>query len=190
MPCKTGNLLPRLGAMVLLSSLWGIANVNADTDCPETLDFTVKALAADTEVNLCQAYKGKVVLIVNTASKCGYTPQYDGLEALYDTYREAGLVVLGFPSNDFAGQEPGTEKQIQDFCRSTYGVRFPMFAKTSVRQENADPLYRRLAGLAAGYPQWNFHKYLLDRNGKLVGSYPSKVEPQSAELITAIEKLL
>jgi glutathione peroxidase len=173
-----------------LGAAGGSAPAAADTPCPDTLDFTVKALAQDQAVNLCATYRGRVVLIVNTASKCGYTPQYEGLEALYETYRDAGLVVLGFPSNDFAGQEPGTEQQIQEFCRLTYDVKFPMFAKTAVTAANAHPLYQRLAAAAGGYPQWNFHKYLLDRNGKLVGSFPSKVEPQSPELIAAIERLL
>ena len=132
------GFLNLLKLITFLACWGGVINVNANTDCPETLDFTVKALAENTDINLCQAYKGKVVLIVNTASKCGYTPQYEGLEALYENYRDQGLVVLGFPSNDFAGQEPGTEKQIQDFCRLTYGVKFPMFAKTTVREENAD----------------------------------------------------
>jgi glutathione peroxidase len=109
---------------------------------------------------------------------------------LYDKYRDAGLVVLGFPSNDFGDQEPGSEEKIQEFCRLTYGVKFPMFAKTMVRADNADPLYRALGTLAAEYPQWNFHKYLLDRNGRLVASFPSKVAPQDPKLVSAIEKLL
>lgn len=162
----------------------------ADGACPETLNFTKRTLAGDSEVNLCKEYLGKVVVVVNTASKCGYTYQYDGLEALYRKYKAKGLVVIGFPSNDFGGQEPGTEKQIQAFCRLAYGVEFPMYEKTRTSRYNADPIYRILARLSGEYPQWNFHKYVLDRNGKLVASFDSKVEPQSKEIISTIESLL
>ena len=162
----------------------------AGMSCPEALKFQKRQLAGEEIVNLCQAYQGKVVLIVNTASKCGYTYQYEGLEALYSKYQDRGLVVLGFPSNDFAGQEPGTEAQIQQFCRLTYSVEFPMFEKSRVREGVADPLYQTLARLAGEHPRWNFHKYLLDRSGSLVGSFSSRVEPQSRQLIDAIEKLL
>lgn len=166
--------------------------VSADTQsaCPETLNFTFRTLAGDDSVNLCQKYLGKVVMIVNTASKCGFTPQYDGLEALYRNYRDKGLVVLGFPSNDFGGQEPGTEKQIVDFCRLTYGVQFPMFQKTHASRYNADPLYRKLGELAGEYPGWNFHKYIIDRDGKLAASFKSSVLPESTEVVSVIEKLL
>jgi glutathione peroxidase len=109
------------------------SSVQAETrNCPDTLNFTVRSLNDEQQVNLCEVYAGKVVLIVNTASKCAFTSQYQGLEALYATYKERGLVVLGFPSNDFANQEPGTEAEIKTFCRMTYGVQFPMFAKTRV----------------------------------------------------------
>ncbi|MGD8569489.1 MAG: glutathione peroxidase [Gammaproteobacteria bacterium] len=162
----------------------------SEAPCPQTLNFTKRTLAGHQEVNLCKAYLGKVVVVVNTASKCGYTYQYEGLEALYRKYKDKGLVVLGFPSNDFGGQEPGTEKQIQDFCRLTYGVEFPMFEKTHASRYNADPLYKTMAKLSGEYPQWNFHKYVLDRNGKLVASFSSRVEPQGSELIAAIEDLL
>jgi len=158
--------------------------------CPPALDFTVRALNGGQAVNLCEAYRGKVVLIVNTASKCGYTYQYEGLESLYDRYRDQGLVVLGFPSNDFANQEPGNEAQIQEFCRLTYGVRFPMFAKTRVAREHADPLYRLLGETAGEYPRWNFHKYLIGRDGQLAGSFGSAVEPLGGELRARIESLL
>ena len=158
--------------------------------CPETLNFSKRVLAGDEVVNLCERYAGKVVLVVNTASKCAFTPQYDGLEALYRKYKEDGLVVLGFPSNDFGAQEPGTERQIQSFCRLTYAVEFPMFEKSRVRKGNAEPLYETLARLSGEYPRWNFHKYLLDRNGELVGSYGSAVKPQSKQLVEAIEASL
>ncbi len=158
--------------------------------CPETLDFNRRALASNEQINLCEHYAGKVVLIVNTASKCVYTPQYNGLEALYRRYKDRGLVVLGFPSNDFGAQEPGSEHQIQNFCQLTYKVDFPMFAKTRVISEHADPIYKELARQGGGYPRWNFHKYLLNRNGRVVASFPSRVKPQDTNLIKAIEDLL
>ncbi|WP_455201446.1 glutathione peroxidase [Kaarinaea lacus] len=162
----------------------------SEMSCPDTLNFTKRTLAGEKEVNLCKEYLGKVVVVVNTASKCGYTYQYEGLEGLYRKYKDKGLVVIGFPSNDFGGQEPGTEKQIQDFCRLTYGVEFPMFEKTRVSRYNAGPVYKTLAKISGEYPQWNFHKYVLDRNGKLVASFNSKVEPQGNRMITTIEGLL
>lgn len=158
--------------------------------CPKNLDYTFKPLAEDTSINLCEQYAGKVVLVVNTASKCGYTYQYDGLETLYDRYRERGLVVLGFPSNDFGNQEPGSEKQIHAFCRSTYGVKFPMFQKTPVSKGNAHPFYENLAKASGEYPAWNFHKYLLDRDGNVIATFRSRVDPNHPQLVQAIEKLL
>jgi len=159
-------------------------------NCATALNFTVKSLNKNTTVNLCNKYQGKVILIVNTASKCAYTPQYKGLESLYDKYKTQGLVVLGFPSNDFGKQEPGTEAQIKDFCELTYSVKFPMFAKTKVTSKNADPLYRELGKLAGEYPRWNFHKYLLDRKGNLIGSYKSQVRPFDAVLLDSIKSNL
>lgn len=175
------------GAIALVAVTHARADAGA---CPEALNFEVKALAEDKTVNLCQEYKGKVVMVVNTASKCGFTPQYDGLEALYSRYRERGLAVIGFPSNDFGQQEPGSEAQIKDFCRLTYGVKFPMYEKTQVRADNADPLYRALAKQANEFPAWNFHKYLLDRDGKVVASFKSQVAPESEDVVKAIEALL
>ncbi len=175
----------RLTALVLMLGL------SATTlACRETMNFSKRVLAVDEVVNLCERYAGKAMLVVNTASKCAFTPQYDGLEALYRRYKEQGLVVLGFPSNDFGAQEPGTEAQIQSFCRLTYGVQFPMFEKTRVRKGNAEPLYETLARLSGEFPRWNFHKYLPDRNGELVGSYGNAVKPQSKKLVEAIEALL
>ncbi|UTW45583.1 glutathione peroxidase [bacterium SCSIO 12696] len=154
------------------------------------LDINVRTLAGDEKVNLADQYNGKVVLVVNVASKCGYTYQYEQLEATYQKYRDQGLVILGFPSNDFKGQEPGSEKQIAEFCRLTYGVQFPMFEKMSVKAGgDVHPLYQRLAD-QAGYPKWNFFKYLIGRDGKLVDMYNSKVEPDSEELVSAIEREL
>lgn len=158
--------------------------------CPETLNFTKRTLAGEESVNLCRAYLGKVIIIVNTASKCGYTPQYEGLEALYSKYQDRGLVVLGFPSNDFGGQEPGTEKQIQAFCRLTYGVKFPMFEKTHAAKHLADPLFQVLGTQAGEFPSWNFHKYIIDRRGRLVANFPSRTEPEDPRIIQALEALL
>jgi glutathione peroxidase len=141
-------------------------------------------------VHLCEQLQGKVVLVVNTASRCAYTPQYEGLERLHARYREQGLVVAGFPSNDFAGQEPGTEQQIRDFCRLTYGVKFPMFEKQRVKGAAADPFYRHLARVTGESPRWNFHKYLLDRDGRVVASLPSQVKPEDPRLVGLIEELL
>ena len=159
--------------------------------CSDLLDTHFRALAGKESVDFCKVYAGKVLLVVNTASKCGYTPQYDALEKLNATYRDRGFAVLGFPSNDFRGQEPGTEKEIQEFCTLTYGVKFPMFEKVSVKEGEANPFYAKLAGEAGGrYPSWNFYKYLVDRNGKVVADYPSKVKPDDAELVAKIEALL
>lgn len=141
------------------------------------------------EVNLCEAYQGKVIVIVNTASKCGFTDQYDDLEKIYGKYKDQGLVVLGFPSNDFGNQEPGSEAQIKDFCRLTYGVQFPMFGKTRVAKDNAAPLFKQL-GEQKGYPKWNFYKYILNRQGELVESYSSFTSPSSQKFIQQIENLL
>jgi glutathione peroxidase len=133
-------------------------------------------------------YTGKVVLVVNTATQCGFTPQFDGLEKLYRRLKSKGLVLLGFPANDFA-QESRSNKDIATFCRNNYGVTFPMFAKTTVTGAHANPLYRRLR-TAAGEPEWNFNKYLLDRKGHVVARYTSDVEPLSAQLTGRIKKLL
>ena len=138
---------------------------------------------------LCQ-YAGKVLLVVNTASFCGFTPQYEGLEALHAKYAAQGLVVLGFPTNDFGQQEPGDAKQIADFCFNTYGVKFPMFSKTTVKGAAANPFFVSLARATGKAPGWNFHKYLVDRQGRAVGSYDSNVAPTSAALVARIEQAL
>jgi glutathione peroxidase len=156
--------------------------------CPVTLNHTFARLQDEKPQTLCQ-YAGKVVLVVNTASYCSFTPQYEGLESLYSKYRDRGLVVLGFPSNDFA-QERGDNQQIADFCQNTYGVKFPMFAKSSVRGTQANPLFRELARATGRQPLWNFHKYLIARDGKVVANYTSLTSPQDADLVTAIEKQL
>ncbi len=162
----------------------------ATASCAPALDFEKRRLASDETVRLCEAYQGKVVLVVNTASKCGFTGQYEGLEALYDQYGDQGLVVIGFPSNDFGNQEPGSEEQISDFCRLTYSVQFPMFEKTTVKRGLADPFYQYLADQTGVYPKWNFYKYLIDRDGRVVDVYSSMTSPKSKKLVNAIEQLL
>jgi glutathione peroxidase len=171
-------------------SFLGLGGAQAGTMQGHLLDHEARRLNSDETVNLKEAYAGKVVLVVNTASKCAFTGQYEGLEALYAKYRDRGLVVLGFPSNDFGGQEPGNEQQIQDFCRLTYSVEFPMFAKTRVKKGSADPLFEGLAEAAGRYPKWNFHKYLVDREGRLVDNFLSFTSPQSGAVIKSIENTL
>lgn len=185
-----------LASLIFLASFGMAAAAIAQTAaatpapaCPALLNQQFKRLQDDVPQNLCQ-YAGKVALVVNTASYCGYTSQYEGLEALYAKYRERGLVVLGFPSNDFGGQEPGGSKQIAEFCFNTYGVKFPMFAKSVVTGKNANPLHAQLASASGQPPEWNFHKYLVGRDGKLVASFPSRLAPQDGKLLAAIEKAL
>lgn len=154
------------------------------------LDQNFRKLTQTETVNLCEAYSGKVLLVVNTASKCGYTPQYEGLEKLYQKYEQQGLVVLGFPSNDFMGQEPGTEAEIQTFCRLTYDVKFPMFEKITVKKGQSHPFYTQLAELSGTYPKWNFHKYLIGRNGKLITEFSPRTTPFDPVIVSAIEQAL
>lgn len=171
---------------LLVAGLAGSAHVLA----ADLLDLEYRPLASKQQVNLQQRYHGQVLLVVNTASKCGYTPQYEGLEALQKRYAGRGFAVLGFPSNDFKGQEPGDEKQIQDFCTLTYGVRFPMFEKVHVVGAQATPLYQRLTAATGVGPGWNFHKYLVGRDGKVIAQFASKVTPDDPQLTAAIDKAL
>ena len=158
--------------------------------CPSPLlDKTEKRLLGKSE-NLCASYAGKVVLVVNTASQCGYTPQYEGLEALYKTYKDKGLVVLGFPSDQFGGQEFADDKEIAKFCKANFGVSFPMFTKTQVKGDAVNPLYKDLIAATGKTPSWNFNKYLISRDGKTVVHYGSDTKPQSADLTQAIETAL
>ena len=157
--------------------------------CPALLNKTFPRLQDDTPQNLCQ-YAGKVLLVVNTASYCGFTPQYEGLEKLYADYSAQGLVVLGFPSNDFGEQEPGKSKEIADFCFNTYGVKFPMFAKTVVSGTEMNPLFAELIKAGGSAPRWNFYKYLIGRDGKFIDSYVSMTTPQSSRITGDIKKAL
>ena len=184
------NLDQEFTMKTMLTLMISIASLPAFACDSALLNHDFRRLASTEEVNLCEAYGGKVLLVVNTASKCGNTPQYDGLEKLYKQYGGDGLVVLGFPSNDFMGQEPGTEDQIEEFCRLTYGVEFPMFEKTSVKKDNADPFYAALAESAGTYPTWNFHKYLIGRDGQLIAEFSPRTQPYDAGLVTAIEQAL
>ena len=156
--------------------------------CPVLLQHTFKTLQTGEPQSLCQ-YQGKVLLVVNTASYCGYTKQYEGLEALYSKNRDRGIFVVGFPSNDFS-QEPGTNKEIAEFCRTTYGVQFPMFEKTSVAKLAQSPFYADLAKATGQAPKWNFHKYVIDRSGRPVATFGSGVAPDARELTSLIVKLL
>jgi len=153
--------------------------------CPDTLNVTAKRLQDDQPVSLC-AYAGQVILVVNTASQCGYTGQYEGLERLYRQHRQDGFVVLGFPSNDFGGQEPGSSKQIADFCKNMFDVQFPLFSKTPVTGPQAHPLFRSLSQSTGQMPRWNFHKYLIGRDGRVLSSFPSQTDPSSPQLTQAI----
>mgnify|MGYP000731125337 CR=1 FL=1 len=157
------------------------------------LDFTMKDIDGK-DVKL-KKFKGKVLLVVNTASKCGYTTQYEGLQATYEKYSTRGFYVLGFPANNFGGQEPGTNTEIKEFCESKFKVSFPMFAKISVKGEDQDPLYKYLTSKEtnpqfAGDISWNFNKFLIDRKGKVVARFSSKDTPQGETVSAAIEKYL
>jgi glutathione peroxidase len=155
---------------------------------PSIYDFTVDDIQGQPVA--LDRYKGKVLLVVNTASYCAYTGQYEGLEAMYRKYRSRGLVVVGFPSNDFGGQEPGTNHEIAQFCRLTYGVEFPMFEKSSVTSVASNALFAELAKSTGVTPQWNFYKYVVDRRGHPVAAFDSKTTPKDPKLVRVVEHLL
>ena len=171
-------------AILSVTSMTGNAS-----DCPDVLKFVKRKLNSQDTVNMCEAYQGKTILFVNTASYCGFTPQFEGLEALYSQYSNQGFVVLGFPSHDF-NQEDKNEVKTGQICRLTYGVKFPMFEALSVKGVDADPLYRMLANKSGQTPKWNFFKYLVDKNGNVINAYASDVEPTDEALIDDIEKAL
>ena len=157
-------------------------------NCPRILQHTVLRLQDEKPQALCQ-YAGQVVVVVNTASFCGFTPQYKGLEALYAKYKDQGLVVLGFPSNDFS-QEPDSNAKIADFCDNTFGVKFPMFVKTTVRGADAIPLFKQLSEQTGTTPKWNFYKYVISRDGQRIKSFSSMTGPQDKSFVQEIEKQL
>lgn len=175
-------------AMIAFLSLcaWSVHAV----ECKSTdIDVSHKRLLG-AEENICETYGGSVLLVTNVASKCGFTPQYEGLEALYRTYKDRGLVVLGFPSGDFAGQEFESDEEIQEFCKLNYGVTFPLFSKSSVKGDRANALFKNLSAKTGKQPSWNFNKYLVGRDGKVIAHFGSRVAPDSPELKQAIEAAL
>jgi len=183
-----------MGRIILLAAFLCLAPMSANAAapaaaCPPLLDAALPSLNDDKPEPLCQ-YRGKVLLVVNTASQCGYTGQYEGLEKLYRRYKDKGLVVLGFPSNDFGGQEPGSNREIARFCEVNYGVSFPMFTKSAVAKGEVNPFYAKLIKATGARPGWNFHKYLVDRRGQAVRSYETRVEPNDPKLVREIERLL
>jgi glutathione peroxidase len=192
--CLVSSLTMMAGASAFAQSpaaapAGAAATAAAPASCPAILKQTFKRLQDDSPQDLCQ-YSGKVILVVNTASYCGFTNQYEGLEGLYAKYGSKGLVVLGFPSNDFGQQEPGSSKEIADFCYNTYGVKFPMFAKSVVSGKEPNPLFANLIKATGKTPAWNFHKYLIDRQGNVVNNFGSKVTPTDKTLVSAVEKAL
>jgi glutathione peroxidase len=181
-------------ASVAVALTWeGSAATEEKMTEKSVLDFTMKNIDGQ-EVKLSD-YSGKVLLLVNVASKCGYTPQYKGLEAVYEKYKEQGLVIMGFPANNFFWQEPGTDEEIKTFCSTKYNVTFPMFAKISVKGGKIHPLYKFLTSKEtnpefSGSISWNFNKFLADRSGKIIARFGSKDEPESPKVIQAIEQAL
>jgi glutathione peroxidase len=180
---------------VLISMFLGLGPAHSapesavpSTSCPRVLQHTVARLQDEKPQNLCQ-YAGHVVVVVNTASFCGFTSQYKGLEALHAKYKDRGLVVLGFPSNDFS-QEPDSNAKIADFCENTFGVKFPMFVKTTVRGPDALPLFKQLTEQTGTAPKWNFYKYVISRDGKNIKSFSSMTGPQDKSFVQEIEKEL
>ncbi|MDP4299701.1 glutathione peroxidase [Leptothrix discophora] len=199
LPAPSVALRPALAVLLSVTALaavhptaWAQAAAKppaaTNASCPALLNHTFARLQDEKDQSLCQ-YAGKVLLVVNTASFCGYTGQYEGLEALHARYKDKGLVVLGFPSNDF-NQEGGDNKQIAEFCANTFNVKFPMFAKSSVKGAQASPFYRQLADRTGQAPRWNFHKYLIGRDGQVIDQYVSNVGPDDRKLVAAIEKQL
>lgn len=183
--------LSRLLHVVALTGLVALMATNSFA-ASNIYDFTLPSI--DGQAMPLSNFKGKVVLVVNVASKCGYTPQYTALEALYEKYKDQGFVILGFPANNFGSQEPGTNQEIKTFCSRTYSVKFPMYAKVSVKGDDQTPLYQYLTkdtpAPISGDIKWNFTKFLVDRNGKVVHRFESAVTPDSPEVVSAVEKLL
>jgi glutathione peroxidase len=185
----TPNNPPNMNTSALLSTL--MLTVALSARAASVYDVPLKDI--DGKDTSLKAYKGEVILVVNVASKCGYTPQYKGLEAIYQKYKGKGLVVAGFPCNQFGKQEPGSNEQIKEFCSSKYSVTFPMFDKLEVNGAGRHPLYTRLAGSDSPFPgdiKWNFNKFLIGRDGKIVKRFDSKATPEGSEVTAAIEAAL
>ena len=176
-------------AVAALASLLVSMPARSAETCPSLLYHAFPRLTDARPQSLCE-YRGKVVLVVNTASYCGFTKQYDGLEQLYARLKDRGFVVVGFPSNDFGEQEPGSNQEIADFCRLTYGVQFPMFAKTTLKGPNANPFFAELVKRSGTTPKWNFYKYLIDRSGREVVAYSSFTDPDDRKLLAKIDEFL
>jgi glutathione peroxidase len=177
----------RIFATACFVMVIGMTHSSAET----TSLHDLKATSIDGAETPLSTYKGRVLLVVNVASRCGYTSQYDGLQQLYTTYKSRGFEVLGFPSNDFGGQEPGSDAEIKGFCSSKFGVNFPMFSKVAVTGPLKSPVYEYLTRASGGSEvAWNFEKFLVDKSGKVVSRYPSRVAPSDAALVTAIEQAL
>ncbi len=174
------------GTLFAISALATLSLSAATKDCPPLLDHRFQSLQGK-PMDLCQ-FKGKTLLVVNTASYCGYTGQYEGLQGLYDKYRNRGLVIVGFPANDFGKQEPGSNAEVADFCERTYKVKFPMIEKTAVIGAQTNPVHEALFKATGERPKWNFHKYLIAPDGKTVVSFASKVAPDSLQIQSEIEK--
>lgn len=178
-----------LGLLTILTLL-SLSSMDTTTDSVHEF----KATDIDGKETPLKQFKGKVLLIVNTASECGFTPQYEGLQAVYEKYKDDGLVVMGFPANNFGGQEPGTDEEIKEFCKVNYDVTFPMFSKISVKGDDIHPLFEYLTSADnpdfTGEIKWNFEKFLIDREGDLVHRFRSDTEPQSEEIINAIDETL
>lgn len=179
----------KIKQFVVATCLTILSALSWAADCPSLLDVTLPRLQDEKPQHLCQ-YAGKVILVVNTASYCGFTGQYKALEAVYARYKDKGLVVLGLPSNDFGQQEPDSNQKIADFCQNTYGVKFPMLAKTSVKGPQANPLHRELIKRTGKTPSWNFYKYLINRRGEVIGTFGSMTSPESSTITDAIESAL
>lgn len=173
--------------LLVLFSL--LATQASAADCPDLLKFMKRKLNSSETVNMCSAYKGKSVLFVNTASYCGFTKQFSGLEELYSKFKDDDFVVIGFPSHDF-NQEDQDESKTAELCELTYGVKFPMFEALSVRGDDADPLYKMLAKKSGTTPKWNFYKYLMDKDGNIVNSYSSMTKPLDKDLVADIQRTL
>jgi glutathione peroxidase len=199
LPSRFSASLPVLAASVFMTAICALpaasaatpaaqAQAGASPACPALLQQTFLRLQDEKPQSLCQ-YSGKVLVVVNTASFCGFTPQYEGLEALHSKYRDRGLVVLGFPSNDFS-QESGSNKEVAAFCESTFGVKFPMFIKSSVSGKDSNPLFKQLAAKSGTTVKWNFYKYVIGRDGLAVTGFNSMADPQSRQFIKEVEKQL
>ncbi|AEE22869.1 glutathione peroxidase [Glaciecola sp. 4H-3-7+YE-5] len=183
------NVEVHMKKLLAITCLMLFCNLAHSAQCPDLLKFVKRKLNSQETVNMCDAYAGKTVLFVNTASYCGFTPQFKGLEDLYSKYKDQGLMVLGFPSHDF-NQEDKDEGKTAELCELTYGVEFPMFEAMPVRGRDADPLYKMLAKKSGTTVKWNFYKYLMDKNGNLVNTYASSTKPTDPQFISTIEDTL